>query len=77
LVSMGIYVLNAASVRRFVQPETYLDMPDLLRNMQRNGADVRCFRSDCFWLDIGRPDDFAQAQEIYQRDPHIFLGSPA
>ena len=77
LVSMGIYVLNAASVRRFVQPETYLDMPDLLRTMQQNGADVRCFRSDCFWLDIGRPDDFAQAQEIYQRDPQVFLGPPA
>jgi NDP-sugar pyrophosphorylase family protein len=74
LVSMGIYVLNADRVRSYLKPGTYLDMPDLLRSITRDGGDVRCFRSDCFWLDIGRPDDFARAQELYEKDPGIFLG---
>ncbi len=74
LVSMGIYVLNAVPVRECVQPAMHLDMPDLLRRMRETGGDVRCFRSECFWLDIGRPDDFARAQEMYEKDPGLFLG---
>jgi NDP-mannose synthase len=74
LVSMGIYVLNAARVRDCIQLDMHLDMPDLLRRMRDSGSDVRCFRSECFWLDIGRPEDFARAQEMYERDPQLFLG---
>lgn len=74
LVSMGIYILNAAEVRGHVQPDTYLDMPDLMQKLVRAGGDVRCFQDDCFWLDIGRPDDFARAQEIYEKNPRVFLG---
>jgi NDP-sugar pyrophosphorylase family protein len=77
LVSMGIYVLNAASIRNFIEPDSYLDMPDLLQRLMAAGGDVRCFRSDCFWLDIGRPDDFARAQELYEENPQAFLGPPA
>lgn len=76
LVSMGIYVLKAASVAAFIKPNTHLDMPDLLRKMCDAGANVRCFRDECFWLDIGRPEDFAQAQEVYEKDPGIFLPRP-
>ena len=72
LVSMGVYVLNAARVRRYLQPPgVYLDMPDLLHSIIRDGGAVRCFRSDCFWLDIGRPDDFARAQEPRKRPGNV------
>jgi|SRR5579859_4198587 len=77
LLSMGIYVLNAGKVRGLVQPGAHLDMPDLLQLMVKSGGEVRCFRDDCFWLDIGRPDDFARAQEIYEKDPGVFLGKLA
>jgi NDP-sugar pyrophosphorylase family protein len=77
LVSMGVYVLNAARLRNVIERDTYLDMPDLLQRLMAEGGDVRCFRSDCFWLDIGRPDDFARAQELYEKDPQAFLGAPA
>jgi|SRR5271157_861905 len=77
LVSMGIYVLDSAHVRPHIEPGAYLDMPDLLLRMAAAGSDVRCFRDDCFWLDIGRPDDFARAQEIYEKDPTVFLGPDA
>ena len=74
LVSMGIYVLNAAAVRGCVEPNTHLDMPDLLQKLVRAGREVRCFQHECFWLDIGHPEDFARAQEIYAKNPEIFLG---
>ena len=76
LVSMGIYVLNAAQLRNLIERDTYLDMPDLLQRLMVTG-EVHCFLSDCFWLDIGRPDDFARAQELYEKDPQAFLGPPA
>lgn len=74
LVSMGIYMIKADRVRKFVEVGKYLDMPNLLRSIMDNGGEVRCFQKDCFWLDIGRPDDFARAQEMYERDPEVFLG---
>ena len=77
LVSMGVYVLNAAPLQNLIERDTYLDMPDLLQRLMVTGDEVHCFRSDCFWLDIGRPDDFARAQELYEKDPQAFLGPPA
>ncbi len=77
LVSMGIYVLNAAPMRDLIEPDTYLDMPHLLQRLMSAGGEVHCFRDDCFWLDIGRPDDFARAQELFEKDPQAFLGAPA
>ena len=69
LVSMGLYVLEAAAVRPHVAPETRLDMPDLLRALVNGGARVNCHEQDCFWLDIGRPDDFAAAQRLWDENP--------
>ena len=77
LVSMGLYVLKAAAVRRFTAPDTYLDMPNLLQQMVSAGHNVRGFKDDCFWLDIGRPEDFALAQQMVEKDPHVFLGTTA
>jgi NDP-sugar pyrophosphorylase family protein len=73
LISMGVYVLNAASVRPYLTPGQPLDMPDLVRAMVADGRTVYCHQDDCFWLDIGRPDDFALAQDMYQKDPDVFL----
>ena len=75
LVSMGIYVIKAASVRAYLRPEEYLDMPDLLRLLVDNGKTVLCYLEDCFWLDIGRPDDFAEAQQLYEQHPSFFEGA--
>jgi len=73
LVSMGIYVLRREAVRPFLVPGEYLDMPELMQAMRRSGGSVFCHTPDCFWLDIGRPDDFAEAQAIVGRDPQAFV----
>jgi NDP-sugar pyrophosphorylase family protein len=75
LVSMGIYILRAAAVKDFVRAGQYLDMPDLMKAMMNSGRSVLCHRQDCIWLDIGRPDDFALAQQMMEQDPEQFLPS--
>jgi len=73
LVSMGLYVLRAESVRPFVRPNEHLDMPQLMVAMMQAGKLVLCHRQDCVWLDIGRPEDFAAAQRMFEQEPERFL----
>jgi NDP-sugar pyrophosphorylase family protein len=73
-VSMGIYVLRREAVRTCVVPGEHLDMPSLLLKMRENDGDIRCYHDDCMWLDIGRPDDFALAQSMFERNREVFLG---
>lgn len=71
-VSMGVYVFRREVVD-LIEPNERLDIPTLVQRIQEQGARVACYRSDCYWLDIGRPDDYAQAQQEFQRDRSIFL----
>ncbi|HQT90038.1 MAG TPA: sugar phosphate nucleotidyltransferase, partial [Acidiphilium sp.] len=41
LVSMGIYVLNRASVHQFLHQDTFLDMPVLVSQIRDSGGDIR------------------------------------
>jgi NDP-mannose synthase len=75
LISMGVYVLRTEEVRKHVVTGQYLDMPDLVRALAKSGEQVYCHKDDCFWLDIGRPEDFALAQEMFERDSTVFLRS--
>jgi NDP-sugar pyrophosphorylase family protein len=75
LVSMGLYILKRDAIRQHIEPNVYLDMPNLLLKLKSAGKDVRCFQDDCVWLDIGRPDDFALAQKMFEDDRQLFLGS--
>ncbi len=74
-VSMGIYILQREAVRRCVVAGDYLDMPTLLLQMRAAGSDVRCYYDQCLWLDIGRPDDFALAQRLFEENRALFLGN--
>lgn len=72
-VSMGVNVLTQ-SVMRFIERGKYLDMPDLILRVHNAGGHVRCYRENCFWLDIGRMEDYATAQEQYEQNAAMFLG---
>jgi NDP-sugar pyrophosphorylase family protein len=61
---MGIYVYEPG-VLHFIEPGRYLDFPDLVRRLMAEGQRVCAYAADCLWLDIGRPDDYARAQEIF------------
>ncbi len=51
----------------------HLDMPVLMQSMQGAEKLILCHRQDCFWTDIGRPEDFAEAQSMIERDPRAFM----
>lgn len=72
-VSMGVNVLSAWAIERFVEGSTHLDLPELLRAMSRASATVRVRRTDAYWLDIGRMPDLEAAVEVFARDPSRFL----
>jgi NDP-mannose synthase len=72
-VSMGVNVIGLAA-RQYIQAGQYLDMPDLILRMHQNKEKISCYREDCFWLDIGRMDDYALAQERFCEDECHFLG---
>jgi NDP-sugar pyrophosphorylase family protein len=73
-VSMGVYAMSR-SVLEHVPHGTRLDMPDLVRSIHRAGGRVACYRENCFWLDIGRMDDYSLAQEQYAAHAEMFVGS--
>ncbi len=72
-VSMGINVLNR-SVLQFLIRGTKADMPELIVKIDAAGGKVCCYKEDCYWLDIGRMDDYALAQEQFAQNEHEFLG---
>jgi NDP-sugar pyrophosphorylase family protein len=72
-VSMGLYVLDPIAWD-FLTPGEPLSMPELLEAMRTQGHPVHCFQAPCYWLDIGRHDDYATANEIFQTRRAAFLG---
>lgn len=60
--SMGVYCFSPR-VRDFIAPGERLDFPDLMLRLVSEGETVRAWRSNAFWLDIGRPEDYEQAQD--------------
>jgi NDP-sugar pyrophosphorylase family protein len=72
-VSMGVNVFNRKMVAPFLAPGKYLDIPDLMRNMKQAGLPVLCYQEECFWLDIGRVEDYQIANEIFESRRSEFL----
>jgi NDP-sugar pyrophosphorylase family protein len=71
-VSMGVYCF-APSVRDHIPVGRRLDFPDLILRLIAAGETVRASRSQSHWLDIGRPDDYEQAQDQFEQLRHVFL----
>jgi NDP-sugar pyrophosphorylase family protein len=60
-VSMGIYVFSR-EVLGFVPDDTPFGFDDLMYTLLERKSQVRAYPFDGYWLDIGRPDDYEQAQ---------------
>jgi NDP-mannose synthase len=82
LVSMGVYVFEPQVldfIRDFIsrphpetqnqkptQPPGYLDFPDLIKLLIRDGRQVNYYLFSGYWLDIGRHDDYAKAAQEFE-----------
>lgn len=62
LVSMGVYVFAPSAVER-IRSDERLDFPDLVLRLLGDGGRVHVHEHRGEWLDMGRPDDFARANE--------------
>jgi len=71
-VSMGVYVFEPA-VMKFISFNRYLDFPDLVLKMIAAGEKVGGYVFDGYWMDLGRPDDYAQAVEDFANVREQFL----
>jgi dTDP-glucose pyrophosphorylase len=60
-VNAGIYLLEPV-VQRYIPDGQRFDMTDLITRLVDEGRCVASFPILEYWLDVGRPDDYAQAQ---------------
>lgn len=65
-VSMGVYIFEK-KVMKWVPSRAYLDFPQLIQKLLRKREKVFCYASNDFWLDIGRHEDYGEAQRIFQK----------
>jgi NDP-sugar pyrophosphorylase family protein len=61
---MGIYVYEPR-VLHYMPKGEYLDFPDLVKLLLRQGEKIVGFPSQDYWLDIGRREDYELAQLEY------------
>ena len=71
-VSMGVYMVSRSAVDR-VPPGKPFGFDHLMLDLIAAKAEVTVKRFDGYWLDIGRPDDYAQAIEQFAEMRGRFL----
>ncbi|MCE8429294.1 MAG: nucleotidyltransferase family protein, partial [Candidatus Methanoperedens sp.] len=72
LVSMGVNVLNLRC-RDYIGKNESIGLPDLMMRMKQEGENIYCYPSDCYWLDIGRVEDYQIAQDEFEHHKEQFL----
>jgi NDP-sugar pyrophosphorylase family protein len=71
-VSMGLYVFEPR-VLNYIPVGRYLDFPDLILKLIASGEKVNSYTFDGYWMDLGRPDDYVQANEDFNNMKKQFL----
>jgi len=71
-VSMGIYVFEPGILKYLTQGQ-YRDFPDLVKTLIADNKPVRSYPFTGYWLDMGRPDDYAKAVEEFEARRREFL----
>lgn len=71
-VSMGVYAFSPEALEH-IDPGERLDFPDLILRLLAAGKRLRSVPFEGYWLDIGRHDDFARAQEEFAAMHDEFL----
>ena len=74
LVSMGVYILNRRVLER-VPAGRKFSFDDLMLDMLHHNLPVHVEPYEGYWLDIGRPDDYMQAIEQFEKSRSTFLAN--
>jgi NDP-sugar pyrophosphorylase family protein len=76
VVSMGVYAMEPRALK-YIEKDTYLDLPDLVLRLIEAGEKVGSYLFDGYWLDIGRPDDYERAISEFGEIEPLLLTSPS
>ena len=71
-VSMGIYVLSKDCLQ-FIEDGEAVGMPDLFLRIKNAGEAIFCYPGKCYWMDIGRVEDYEKAQQDFEANRQHFL----
>jgi NDP-sugar pyrophosphorylase family protein len=71
-VSTGIYVVKRKCLRLIPAGRKY-DLPELVGATRDAGGKVTCYRGDFEWLDIGRPEDYERAVELFEKHRQTYV----
>ena len=71
-VSMGLYIFEP-EVLAYIPKDEYLDFPDLVHKLLAAGERVIGYPYDGYWMDLGNPEDYAQANQDFDRMRPLFL----
>ena len=71
-VSMGINILSRECLN-YIPNSSKFDMPELIMAMHQAGKKVICYKTTCYWQDIGRFDDYQRASEDFSKNPARFI----
>jgi len=71
-VSMGLYVFEPG-VLKYIPHGQYLDFPDLVKTLIAEDQKVMAYSFDGYWQDLGRPDDYEQANLDFENMRSQFL----
>jgi NDP-sugar pyrophosphorylase family protein len=74
-VSMGLYVFEPR-ILEYIPREQYLDFPDLVLKLIAAGEKVVGYHFDGYWKDLGRPDDYEEANRDFAEMQSLFLPEP-
>lgn len=73
-VSIGIY-LAEPRIRQYLIPGARVDVPELITRLLAAGEKVGCYQHEGEWIDIGRPEDYAQSQALMQEQKVVCNGA--
>lgn len=71
-VSMGIYMVSKRAVE-YIPENTFYGFDHLMLDLMKNNEEAKVEKFAGYWLDIGRPDDYAQAIEEFDSMRETFL----
>jgi NDP-sugar pyrophosphorylase family protein len=72
-VSMGVYMMSRRIVD-LIPPKRNYGFDTLMLDLITAGTPASVVKFDGYWLDIGRPDDYAQAIDEFEKMKPRFLG---
>ncbi|MDB4318236.1 sugar phosphate nucleotidyltransferase, partial [bacterium] len=63
----GIYFMKP-EIFKYIPEESYYGMDSLIKDLLENGRGITKFDLKSYWLDIGRIDDYEQAQDEFNKN---------